>query len=105
MHFINPWFLFGLLAIAIPVAIHLFNFRRYKKVFFTNVRFIKEVKQETRKQSQLRHLLPGAARHSRTVRGMWSDPGTMPSRSRSSPARMSIKRAPALIASRASAGE
>jgi hypothetical protein len=57
MHFINPWFLFGLLAIAIPVAIHLFNFRRYKKVFFTNVRFIKEVKQETRKQSQLRHLI------------------------------------------------
>jgi hypothetical protein len=57
MHFINPWFLFGFLAIGIPIAIHLFNFRRYKKVFFTNVRFIKEVKQETRKQSQLRHLI------------------------------------------------
>lgn len=57
MQFINPWFLLGLLAIAIPVAIHLFNFRRYKKVFFTNVSFLKEVKLETRKQSQLRHLI------------------------------------------------
>ncbi|MEI6852516.1 MAG: BatA domain-containing protein, partial [Bacteroidota bacterium] len=43
MQFINPWFLFGLLAVGFPIAIHLFNFRRYKKVFFTNVRFIKEV--------------------------------------------------------------
>ncbi len=57
MHFINPLFLFGLLAISIPIVIHLFNFRRYKKVFFTNVRFLKEVKLETRKQSRLKHLL------------------------------------------------
>ena len=57
MSFLNPYFLFGLLAIAIPVIIHLFNFRRYKKVFFTNVRFLKEVQQETKKKSQLRHLI------------------------------------------------
>jgi hypothetical protein len=57
MEFANPFFLFGLVAIAIPIIIHLFNFRRFKKVFFTNVRFIQELKQQTRQQSQLRHLL------------------------------------------------
>jgi hypothetical protein len=57
MQFVNPLFLFGLLAIAIPVIIHLFNFRRFRKVYFTNVRFLQELKQQTQKQSQLRHQL------------------------------------------------
>lgn len=57
MQFVNPFYLFGLLAIAIPVIIHLFNFRRFRKVYFTNVRFLQELKQQTQKQSQLRHLL------------------------------------------------
>jgi len=62
MSFLNPYFLFGLLAIAVPIIIHLFNFRRYKKVYFTNVRFLKEVQQETKKKSQLRHLIVLALR-------------------------------------------
>jgi len=57
MQFVNPLYLFGLLAIAIPVIIHLFNFRRFRRVYFTNVRFLQELKQQTQKQSQLRHLL------------------------------------------------
>ncbi|MCF8365105.1 MAG: BatA domain-containing protein [Bacteroidales bacterium] len=57
MEFANPLFLFGLAAIAIPIVIHLFNFRKFKKVYFTNVKFIEELKQQTRQQSQLRHLL------------------------------------------------
>jgi hypothetical protein len=57
MEFINPGFLYGLFALAIPVIIHLFNFRRFRKVYFTNVKFIEELKQETQKQSRLRHLL------------------------------------------------
>jgi len=57
MEFVNPGFLFGLAAIAVPVIIHLFNFRRFRKVYFTNVKFIRELKQETRKQSNLKHLL------------------------------------------------
>lgn len=57
MHFVNPLFLFGLLAISIPVIIHLFNFRKFRKVYFTNVRFLQELRQQTQKQSQLRHLL------------------------------------------------
>lgn len=55
MHFINPFYLFGLLAIAIPIIIHLFNFRRFKKVYFTNVKFLKEVEISTKKQNKIRN--------------------------------------------------
>lgn len=57
MQFINPSILFALLAVLIPIAIHLFNFRKYRKVYFSNVRFLKELQQKTQKQSQLLHLL------------------------------------------------
>ena len=57
MKFVNPAFLFALFAIAIPLIIHLFNFRRYKKVYFSSVKFLKEVKQETQSKSRLKHLL------------------------------------------------
>lgn len=57
MQFINPSILFALLAVLIPVAIHLFNFRKYRKVYFSNVSFLKELQQKTQKQSQLLHLL------------------------------------------------
>ena len=57
MQFVNPLFLLGLLAISIPVIIHLFNFRKFRKVYFTNVKFIEELRQQTQKQSQLKHLL------------------------------------------------
>ncbi len=62
MHFVYPTFLWALLSLAIPVIIHLFNFRRYKTVYFTNVKFLKEVKQETTTRSQLKHLLVLLAR-------------------------------------------
>lgn len=57
MEFVNPTFLYGLFAIAIPVIIHLFNFRRFKKVYFSNLNFIRDLKQQTQKQSRLKHLL------------------------------------------------
>lgn len=57
MQFLFPAFLFALAALAIPVIIHLFHFRRFKKVYFTNVRFLREVKEETSTRSRLRNLL------------------------------------------------
>lgn len=57
MEFVNPLFLYGLAAIAIPIIIHLFNFRKFRKVYFTNVKFLEELQQKTQKQSQLKHLL------------------------------------------------
>lgn len=57
MSFTYPAFLFAFLAIAVPIIIHLFNFRKFKTVYFSNVRFLKEVKQETQAKSKLKHLL------------------------------------------------
>jgi hypothetical protein len=62
MSFTYPAFLFALSAIAIPIIIHLFNFRKFKTVYFSNVRFLKEIKQETQAKSKLKHLLVLAAR-------------------------------------------
>jgi len=62
MNFLYPGFLFALSAIAIPIIIHLFNFRKYKKVYFSNVRFLKEVQQETQSRNRLRQWLILAAR-------------------------------------------
>jgi len=57
MEFLHPYFLFALSALTVPILIHLFNFRRYKKVYFTNVRFLSDIQQETKRQSQLKQLL------------------------------------------------
>ena len=57
MKFVNPNFLFALFTATIPIIIHLFNFRKYKTVYFSNVRFLKEIKEQTQSKSQLKHLL------------------------------------------------
>lgn len=57
MSFVYPSFLLALLALIIPIIIHLFNFRRYKKVYFTNVKFLKEVKEEKASRSRLKHWM------------------------------------------------
>lgn len=57
MSFLYPWFLWALAAVAIPIIIHLFHFRRFKTVYFTNVRFLREVKEQTASRSKLKHLL------------------------------------------------
>lgn len=62
MAFVYPYFLAALGLLAIPIIIHLFNFRRYKTVYFTNVRFLKNVNDETTNRSKLKHLLVLASR-------------------------------------------
>jgi hypothetical protein len=62
MQFLYPSFLWALLALAIPVLIHLFYFRRFKRVYFTNVRFLKEIKEETSNRNKLKNLLVLLAR-------------------------------------------
>jgi hypothetical protein len=57
MNFLYPGFLFALLAVAIPILIHLFNFRKYKKVYFSNVHFLKAAKEQNSSREQLRNLL------------------------------------------------
>lgn len=57
MKFTYPEFLWALLFLIIPVIIHLFNFRRYKVLYFSSLQFIKRVEQETRSTQKLKHLL------------------------------------------------
>ena len=57
MIFANPIFLWGLLALLIPIAVHFFNFRRYRKVYFSNVERLMEVKSEKRRVKELRRWL------------------------------------------------
>lgn len=57
MQFLFPSFLWALLALSIPIIIHLFHFRRFKKVYFTNVDLLKEIKEETSSKNKLKNLL------------------------------------------------
>ncbi|MBC8046374.1 MAG: BatA domain-containing protein [Fimbriimonadaceae bacterium] len=57
MSFLFPGFLFALFALAIPVIIHLFNFRRFKTIYFTNVKFLRNIQEETATRNRLKHLL------------------------------------------------
>jgi hypothetical protein len=62
MQFLYPGFLAALGFLAVPIIVHLFNFVRYKRIYFSNVHFLKEVKEETQSRSRLKHLLILAAR-------------------------------------------
>ena len=57
MQFLYPTFLWALAAIAIPIIIHLFYFRRFKKVYFTNVKYLQEIKEETSSRNKIKNLL------------------------------------------------
>lgn len=62
MSFTNPAFLWGLLAVLIPIAVHLLNFHRYRTVYFSNVARLQELHTESRRSSNLRRWLLLAAR-------------------------------------------
>ena len=57
MKFLFPAFLFALFTIAIPIIIHLFSFRQYKTVYFSNVSFLKDIKKESQNKSRLKQIL------------------------------------------------
>jgi len=57
MQFKHPELLYALLLLLIPIIVHLFQLRRFQKVDFTNVAFLKSVTIQTRKSSQLKKLL------------------------------------------------
>ncbi|HTH82307.1 MAG TPA: BatA domain-containing protein [Mucilaginibacter sp.] len=62
MHFLYPAFLFALISLAIPVLVHLFNFRRYQKIYFSNVQFLKEIQEQQSSRRNLKERLILAAR-------------------------------------------
>ncbi len=57
MQFKHPEILYALLLLVIPIIVHLFQLRRFQKVAFTNVQFLKNITLQTRKSSQIKKWL------------------------------------------------
>ena len=53
----NPQILYALFALAIPIIIHLFNFRKHEKIYFSSIRFLEEIKTKNRKKKNLKNIL------------------------------------------------
>jgi hypothetical protein len=62
MTFLYPSFLWALTALSIPILIHLFNFRKTQRIYFSNTRFLKLVKEVTTAKRRLKHYLILASR-------------------------------------------
>ncbi|HEY2955652.1 MAG TPA: BatA domain-containing protein [Candidatus Eisenbacteria bacterium] len=57
MSFLNPFFLFGLLAAAIPILIHLLTRRKPREVMFPSLEFLTEVNQNEIRRLRLKQWL------------------------------------------------
>ena len=57
MSFLYPNMLWCLFALAIPIIIHLFNFRRHKIVYFSNTAMLKTIEQENAKTKKLKYII------------------------------------------------
>lgn len=55
MGFLFPLFLLAGISLAIPVLIHLFNLRRYKRIDFPDTRFLRNIQLSTKRQSKIRN--------------------------------------------------
>lgn len=62
MTWLFPQFLWALAALAIPVIVHLFNFRRYKRIVFTNLKFLSQINKQTKSGNKLKKYLILASR-------------------------------------------
>jgi len=62
MHFKHPEILYFLFLLIVPILVHLFQLRRFKVSYFTNVRFLKELSIQTRKSSKIKKRLLLATR-------------------------------------------
>ncbi|MEJ6617423.1 MAG: BatA domain-containing protein [Crocinitomicaceae bacterium] len=57
MNFLYPGFLWAFAVLIIPVIIHLFNFKRYKTIYFSSLMFVRHVDQQTKSTQKLKHVL------------------------------------------------
>lgn len=55
MNFLFPLFLIAGLAIAIPIIIHLFNFRKYKTIEFSDTRLLQHIKITSQKSRKVQN--------------------------------------------------
>ncbi len=56
MGFIFPVFLLAGIALIIPILIHLFNLRKYKRVNFSDTRFLRTIQLKTKRQAKLQNI-------------------------------------------------
>ena len=57
IHFLHPEFLYGLTVLILPVILHFFSFKKYKKVYFSNFNFLQSLQQQRKNSSRLKNLL------------------------------------------------
>ncbi len=57
MQFKNPELLYALFLLLIPIIVHLFQLRKFQKVYFTNVAVLKKVQLQTRKSATIKKWL------------------------------------------------
>jgi len=62
MQFAQPAALWGLFLALVPLVVHLFSFRAPRRILFSNVSLLKEIREQNRKRSHLKHLLVLASR-------------------------------------------
>jgi len=62
MSFVYPAFLWALAALSIPIIVHLFNFRKTTKIYFSSNRFLRQVQEATSAKRRLKHYLILASR-------------------------------------------
>lgn len=54
MRFAHPEFFYAFFALLLPILVHLFQLRRFKTKFFTNIAFLERINLQTRKSSTLK---------------------------------------------------
>jgi hypothetical protein len=57
MHFLNPWYLLGLVFASIPIVIHLLIIRKSKTIDFSSIRFLKELQKTQIRRLKLKQIL------------------------------------------------
>ena len=62
MQFKHPEILYFLFLLVIPIIVHLFQLRRFKKEYFTNVKLLRELQIQTQKSSTIKKWLLLATR-------------------------------------------
>lgn len=57
IQFLRPELLWFLLILLVPIIIHLFNFRKYQKIYFSNILFLEKLESENKRKSNLKKIL------------------------------------------------
>lgn len=57
MTFLNPLVLFGLIAAAVPILIHLLQLKKLRQIEFSSIRFLKEIQHASARRVKLRDYL------------------------------------------------